>query len=411
MINEALDYVERGWPILPLLPMGKRPNFPVLEEVYGATAWAHLRNGTNLDDVRQWFKCDAETNIGIITGRGLVVADVDKPSKLNGLGFPVTPVAQTSRGYHVYLDGRGLDIGGGSPPWGDIKSDGYVVAPPSVHESGARYSWYPYLSYADIPLAPVPDSILALLNSPTPDPQTPKVKTPRIIYYSRGLGNLPELLRATDEGMALAVVRSCGAKVKGMGKAFRCILPGHNERKPSAALWKPEGGYIAYHDFHAVGGEEWYNLGEVYAAHHTGNTRKLGKAEGIVWWLRALHDIGAVQLPEVRSYPIPQEADFAGTSRASVVKVYDGLALLLALRELYEPGQAGTPYSFTFAAGWCGLACHKAAGRAITWLMKCGYVKRVGQTEKPGRFGKPIGLLALGKPRDWKNVPALLAQG
>ena len=403
----ALDYVSRGWPILPLRPRDKEPHYDLLKAVYGTKAWAHLRSGTNADEVKRWFDFDENANIGLLAAKGLIIADVDYPSRVDGGGFPVTPMVQTSRGYHVFLDGRGLEIQRSKFDWGELISKTYVCAPPSLHESGCRYLWYPFLSHADVHIAKPPDWLLESLKKNRPDlpplSPLPLPHAPRIIYYSRGMekGTYQEL--AKDWEIARAILARCGVDVRGLGQAFKCILPGHSEEHASAALWKPEGGYIGYRDFHMRDGAPWYTLADVWAAHETGEVRKLGKGEGVVWWLRALAEIGAIKAPEIPCYPIPEDADFSGTSRASVVKAYQGFVLLLRLRRLYEQGQIGTPYVFTFAARWCGLSCHQTVGRAVTWLMKRGYIRRVGETKKPGRFGKPIGLLALGKPRELKD--------
>ena len=419
--KEFLSYAERSWPTIPL--QGKEPNFAVLKTVYNTTRWAPLADRpATVAEVREWLKCDPNTNIGIIMG-DLAVADVDHPAKLNGHGFPPTPWAKTGRGFHVYFATNGKPLKTQSFSWGELKTNGYCVAPPSVHENGKVYEWFSFLSPSDVDLAEIPDWLLESLKKNRPDlpplSPLPLPHAPRRIYSSRGMekgvyrdlagevqtwaslgkGAYGEL--AGDWETAKAILKKCGADPKAPGKAFLCPL--HAEERPSAALWKPEGGFFGFHDFHCASGREWFSLPEVYCSVITGEVCELGPGEKTVWWLRALHDIGAIEVPEIPCYPIPKSADFSGTSRASIEKVYQGFVYLLRLRRLYEQGQKGTPYTFTFAAGWCGLSCHQVAGRAVTWLMKNGYIRRVGETEKPGRFGKPIGLLALGKPREPKG--------
>ena len=414
MLNDALHLVERGFPVLPLLPRDKRPYYELLPEVDGEHRWGPLRDGVEPADVRRWFDHDPEANIGIITGRGLVVADVDHIGKLNGHGFPVTPMAKTSRGYHVYLDGRGLDIRDGAFGWGDVKASGYVVAPPSVHESGARYTWYPFLSYADVPLARVPASLLQEIQTKTKTAtrknilsccslgtrgypaQSKSAPRKNILsgcslevqtWASLGKGAYGEL--AGDWEVASAILQRCGVTPKGPGKAFRCVLPGHEERQPSAALWKPEGGFIGYHDFHQVSGRAWWPLPDVYAACVTGQARELGKGERAIWWLRALHDIGAIEVPAIPHHELPEDAN------KSVHKLYDGFIHLLELRKAYDAKQTqAAPYSYRFAQGWCGIGSLHTVQDGMVWLFKRGYIYKCGETT-----GKRIGLLALGKPR------------
>jgi len=292
-------------------------------------------------------------------------------------------MAQTSRGYHVYLDGRGLDIGGGSFAWGEVKSNGgYVVAPPSVHESGARYSWYPFLSYRDVHLARAPASLLQEIQTKSKSATSININT----CCSFGTGGYQEL--SEDWEVASAILQRCGATPKGLGKPFRCVLPGHEERKPSAALWKPEGGYIGYHDFHARGEGTWYTLADVYAAIKTGTARKLGKGEGAIWWLRALADIGAIEVPAIPHHDLPKDAN------KSVHKLYHGFIHLLELRKVYDAKQTqAAPYSYRFAQGWCGIGSLHTVQDGMVWLFKRGYLYKRGQTSNK------LNLLALGTPR------------
>ena len=168
------------------------------------------------------------------------------------------------------------------------------------------------------------------------------------------------------------------------GKAFLCPLPGHAEKKPSAALWKPDGGFYGLHDFHARGDGLWWPLCDVYAACVTGENRKLGKGERKVWWVRALADIGAIDVPEVPHKELP------GTEPPSVRKLYAGFLRLLAVRAVYDTDKA-TPFSWTFAQGWCDIGSRHTVQKALDWLFTRGFVHVCGRTPKG------TGLLALGK--------------
>jgi hypothetical protein len=89
------------------------------------------------------------SNVGIGTGDGLIVYDVDPRNggestfedAVGGRPFPRVPtVATGSGGLHFYFTGQGRSghLGDGV----DIQSTGkIVVAPPSMHASGIRYSW------------------------------------------------------------------------------------------------------------------------------------------------------------------------------------------------------------------------------------------------------------------------------
>ena len=346
--------------------------------------------------------------------------------------MPKTLVAKTLKGYHHYFRSD-VELASkvGIAPWGDFKAgaNSYVVAPGSVNrkERGPKGLWFVYRWWPEhcirewwtnsdgsresrdtsplfaTKIARLPDCILDLLREDAPaDPipqTTPKPISPRMLYPSRTneIGDWPFKDLAADPEIALTVLRRCGATVKALDKAFKCPIPGHVEKRASAALWLKPGGVIMLHDFHRADGREWWPLPDVYHACQTGDVRELGRGERAIWWLRALHDIGAIKPASVERVPIPEADDFKGTSRASVAKVFDGLALLLGLRELYQKGQRGTPFSFSFASTWCGIPRSETVREALRWLMIRGYVVRVGETAKPGRYGKKIGLLALGK--------------
>ena len=70
---------------------------------------------------------------------------------------------------------------------------------------------------------------------------------------------------------------------------------------------------------------------------------------------------------------------------ASVRMAYRGFVHLLACKWLYTAG-APTPYSWRFAAAWCGPHSIAQIGGAMTWLLKRGYVRHVGTHERTALF-------------------------
>lgn len=114
---------------------------------------------TDAQQIRVWWQASPYANIGIATGAsGLVVIDIDGPDGLEqfqrvAIERPLTLTAKTGRagGFHLYyrgavpssqVKGEHLDVRG---------TTGYIVAPPSVHESGNTYAWL-----GEAPIAPVP---------------------------------------------------------------------------------------------------------------------------------------------------------------------------------------------------------------------------------------------------------------
>lgn len=179
---------ERGWRVFPLHSVtagvcscgaedckapGKHPR----------VARGCLEATTDAAQIAAWWKAWPTANVGIATGRGLVVLDVDdrhggRDSLVDlrrVLGdLPETVCSVTgSGGLHYYLGvevevrnsanvlGPGLDVRG---------EGGYVVAPPSTHASGRIYGWEVSSRPDAVSVAPVPEAWLAAMT------QRPKLR-------------------------------------------------------------------------------------------------------------------------------------------------------------------------------------------------------------------------------------------
>jgi P4 family phage/plasmid primase-like protien len=153
------ELIELGFSVFPVELRGKRP----------LGAWKAFQTvRPPIEQVRQW--ASRPSNIGIATGAvsGLLVLDLDSADAIEEAerrGIPDTVTVRTAKGRHVYFRHPGGTIGnraGLLPGW-DIRGDGgYVVAPGSVHESGATYGWEHPPGLFD--LAPAPDWLLSLLD-------------------------------------------------------------------------------------------------------------------------------------------------------------------------------------------------------------------------------------------------------
>src|SRR5437879_2222810 len=101
-LNQAVQYLALGWKLLPLQPGDKLPHTGVLQSVYGAAGWAHLReHALTEDDLAAWRRVAPTAGIGVLTGvcSGIVVVDFDAgaPSQI------ATPTVNTARGVHLYF--------------------------------------------------------------------------------------------------------------------------------------------------------------------------------------------------------------------------------------------------------------------------------------------------------------------
>jgi putative DNA primase/helicase len=100
-------------------------------------------------DIKRWWVKWPQANIGILLEpSGLLVIDLDSKEAIKEalhLGLPPGPVAKTYKGEHRYyrspkgVAGRATKRGDDRSI--DILATGYIVAPPSLHRSGQRYSW------------------------------------------------------------------------------------------------------------------------------------------------------------------------------------------------------------------------------------------------------------------------------
>jgi len=157
LLEVPLGYASRGWRVLPLW----RPKNGVCTCPKAAgcdrpgkhprTHHGHADASTDQKKIAQWKWESA--NIGIATGResGLVVIDIDPRNggqqsildlqkRLGSL--PAGPKVKTGGGgWHLYFGHPGQPIRSIKPALGiDIKADGgFVVAPPSVHQTGNTY--------------------------------------------------------------------------------------------------------------------------------------------------------------------------------------------------------------------------------------------------------------------------------
>ncbi len=140
-IDCALDYIEKGWFVLPVRPNSKEPNGRLVKRGFlGATRYPK--------QVREWFKIEPNSNIGIACEMsGLLVLDFDYKNLklpnpiLDKFKAIETLRVETGNGFHLYfIAPKNLTIVPGKLIDGiDVKYRGFVVAPPSRHKNGKHY--------------------------------------------------------------------------------------------------------------------------------------------------------------------------------------------------------------------------------------------------------------------------------
>ncbi len=254
VLKHALHYADKEWPVVPLHTL--RPTTNICTCRQGADCQSCAKhpvpiNGvkaatTNVTVIQQWWHTHPTANIGIATGHGLLVVDIDPRhgGSLDALSkrfaLPETAMVRTgSSGWHLYFAysgdlknsagklGEGIDTRG---------HNGYVVAPPSLHATGNYYAWANQLAPT-----PLPPSLLDALSSPTKSKLYPSTQPTLLTQKTdtslpgAGVTNATQLLplakaAAIPEGkrnsalLSIAgALRNQGATTEAIGEALKVI--------------------------------------------------------------------------------------------------------------------------------------------------------------------------------------------
>jgi hypothetical protein len=200
LLDAALAYAARGWPVFPCGVGGKLPLFPAAhpdgDPLRGVCRGECGRMGHGLYDavvdptiVAGWWNRSPRANIGLPTGHAFDVLDIDGPEALEALeavGGPAIvkeidgllvcdddvegPTVSTPRGWHCYVapTGRGntVKLGGlADVDWRGV--GGYVIAPPSVKDDGGTWDWMTGSTLdlgPDTEIRPAPAWVLSLFD-------------------------------------------------------------------------------------------------------------------------------------------------------------------------------------------------------------------------------------------------------
>jgi DNA-binding CsgD family transcriptional regulator len=205
VLEAALGYARLGWLVFPVHTVLQSRDGPQCScgrsDCSSVGKHPRTKHGcrdatADPDRIKAWWHEWPEANIGIQTGEesGLVVLDVDprhggaeslaRLEKVHG-SMPETAEALTGGGgRHVLFRHPGEKIPNavGFLPGLDVRADGaYIVATPSVHASGRRYSW---ASPVDRALAPLPPWLSDLMAKKAGRTQ-PKPAVERLIPVGR----------------------------------------------------------------------------------------------------------------------------------------------------------------------------------------------------------------------------------
>lgn len=146
MLPYALQYAQAGLRVFSLSPCDKKP--------LGGTRGCKEATD-DISVIKKWWTDNPFYNIGIATGNGIVVIDVDEGDGKSGEdsirkwqeehgNLPTTMTSITGNGgrHLIYRCNGNYQNHVSVIPNVDIRADGgYIVAPPSIHPNGRRYKW------------------------------------------------------------------------------------------------------------------------------------------------------------------------------------------------------------------------------------------------------------------------------
>ena len=149
-LEAAIEYCNRGFSVIPIdwklthpIGEGKNRKKPLVQWV----KW----QGRIADEaqIRMWWKVWPDAGVGIITGNtsGILVMDADTYKGGTTDGMPPTGMISNTGGggqHYIYKMVPGARNNASNITHIDVRAEGgYIVAPPSLHESGNAYVWDP----------------------------------------------------------------------------------------------------------------------------------------------------------------------------------------------------------------------------------------------------------------------------
>lgn len=258
MVDAALSYAARGWPVFPLHGItdagrctcggtgctspGKHPR--TVDGFKSATV--------DGDRIRRWWTDYPDSNIGLVTGQasGLVVVDCDSATATQAwedAHQPWTVQSSTGKGAHYFYRHPGLPIPNRAAflPGTDLRGDGgYVVAPPSRHATGRRYEWELAPDGCDLETFPATLAETAAVQPPRPPLADPIMEGGRNATMTRHIGVLFAAGHAEADVLTLALALNADKCDPPLPEAEVRRIVGNIARREFAK--RPELGIVAH---------------------------------------------------------------------------------------------------------------------------------------------------------------------
>lgn len=367
-LADALDLLDRKLALLPV--KGKLPNHEALAAVFGETSWRRFADRPlSRPELEAILRADPESGIAVLCGEPsrVVVVDVDVPSSLGRLvRSPPTPTVRSGGGgTHLYV--AGSVPGRKLPGIGDLKgTGGYVVAPPSP-----GYEWLLRLGEVElVALAEVSGLDLSLGDGPKDEVLRPMalVSTDGNRRTTTGVESLVSNSNAVIE--MLRVLRIPVSAIE--GRKFRCPMPRHDDRRPSATLVRGFDEIFRVRCWAGCAGDAPLTLAEVAASRAAGDAVRLRGPSQARWYRRLEADAALVAVEKPPMPGLPSNAP------EPVRRVAEGFAFLVGVRRSLDAEDRGTPFGRKFAAAWCGVT-EKQARDATIALKDLDVIRPIGK--------------------------------
>lgn len=257
LLEAALAYAARGWPVFPCSPRDKAPLLPADKDAAGKRipgSGGCRKASLDPEQIRAWWSKWPSAMIGVAMGdNGLFALDFDPRIDADtgeewtldrlkaeleqqiGGALPASLAVRTpSGGVHVYFaqpaTGDPIRNRGNLPRHVDVRGEGgYVIAPPSCMEDGRRYRWL--RDDAAVPIADAPAALITILQSRKgASPTTGKPK-------GKGVGRrtMPNDVTRFPRSMANAARSGRPRAVRDRTRSIAAPSPSRNWSRP--ALW------------------------------------------------------------------------------------------------------------------------------------------------------------------------------
>lgn len=371
---------ERRYVVVPLRPGTKEPAF---EHLPGGKVDNLKRRPLSAQQVEDLMCRFPGLGWGVVR-EGFCTLDLDSEAAWTNPAYPVphTPTVRTHRGYQLWFQKPpNVDLSNGRLSDDlELLVNGIAILPGHIHPTGHIYTWLSGLSLLDLPPADLPWWVIVLYMRRA----TRKAVRPRSVRpvppedthakHPDGQGMSADLLtKLNDDETAKRLLARHGIRYRER-KAFKCILPGHKEKRASANIWRTPEGSLIYRDHHTKDGRGSYRLADVFAATVTGSVVVLGRGEQVVWAVRMLAELELLNLPERHVDPPSGLTD-------GERKVWEGIVLLARCRSVYGRNAEPFPLGWPFMARWCGVSESTVARALQKFLrLRCLRIRKRPQT-------------------------------